>query len=75
LIKKRVHVRLAHIRPSKCRTEFLKRCKRNAEMQAKAKKEAKENKHDEQKTSGSAAKTAKPKPKRMCLFVCYCVYR
>lgn len=31
-VKKRIHVRVEHVRPSRCREEFLRRCKANDEM-------------------------------------------
>lgn len=35
-IKKRIHVRVEHVKPSRCREEFLRRCKENDELKHKA---------------------------------------
>ena len=37
IIPKRINVRIEHVRPSKCRVEFLKRVKENDEKRKKAK--------------------------------------
>lgn len=37
IIKKRIHVRIEHVKPSKCRDDFLKRVKLNAEIKRKYK--------------------------------------
>lgn len=36
-IKKRLHVRVEHVKPSRCREEFLRRCKDNDEKKHAAK--------------------------------------
>lgn len=36
-IKKRIHVRIEHVTPSRCREEFLRRCKANDEARHAAK--------------------------------------
>merc|ERR1719317_483678 len=38
IMSKRIYVRTEHIRPSKCRTEFVKRVKRNQKLSEEAKK-------------------------------------
>lgn len=47
-IKKRVHFRVEHVQPSRCREEFLRRCKEN----------------DEKKHAAAAAGLPKPVTKR-----------
>jgi len=42
IIKKRIHVRVEHVQPSRSREDFLRRVKINAETQAIAKKEGKQ---------------------------------
>ena len=37
IINKRIHVRIEHVRPSRCREEFLQRCKENDEKKHAAK--------------------------------------
>lgn len=37
IINKRIHVRIEHVRPSRCREEFLRRCKENDEKKHAAK--------------------------------------
>ena len=37
IINKRIHVRIEHVRPSRCREEFLRRCKENDERKHAAK--------------------------------------
>ncbi|KAJ7552844.1 hypothetical protein O6H91_06G072500 [Diphasiastrum complanatum] len=37
IIKKRLHVRIEHVHPSRCREEFLERRKKNNELKAEAK--------------------------------------
>jgi large subunit ribosomal protein L21e len=48
-IKKRFHVRVEHVQPSRCREEFLRRCKSN----------------DEAKRAARVAGTPKPVTKRI----------
>lgn len=38
IVKKRIHVRVEHVSPSKCRTDFLARVKENERLKAEAKK-------------------------------------
>ena len=38
-IKKRIHVRVEHVKPSRCHEEFLRRCKENDAMKHKARVE------------------------------------
>ena len=40
-IKKRIHVRVEHVQPSRCREDFLKRVKETRELKTQAKKEGK----------------------------------
>jgi len=37
ILKKRIHVRIEHVQPSRCKEDFLKRVKANAEARKKAK--------------------------------------
>ncbi|BBN13168.1 large subunit ribosomal protein L21e [Marchantia polymorpha subsp. ruderalis] len=37
IIRKRIHVRIEHVQPSRCREDFIERRKRNAVMKAEAK--------------------------------------
>jgi large subunit ribosomal protein L21e len=39
IIKKRIHVRVEHVQPSRCREDFLNRVKKNAELKKQAKKD------------------------------------
>jgi len=39
IMKKRIHVRVEHVQPSKCNDDFLKRCKETAKLNAQAKKD------------------------------------
>ena len=39
MMEKRIHVRIEHVRPSKCRDDFLQRVRDNAAVRAQAKAE------------------------------------